>query len=267
MSLVAYMDDSGTHAGAPNALVAGYWGGVKEWSALEWSWKKVLTDFGIDEFHAKRFWFRNRDGSRVSPYTGWDDSKHHDFIDKLLGIVESSKVVPFAYGVSTAAWDGRSDFWKSIFAGPGFGKGKQHDPLFLSFQVAISKTVLYCKPGKKMHFIYDLDGKNCGRFAEWYRGFKRDTNGDEERLGDLTFADSRQAVPLQAADLLAYEGQRYKRKSHGDPDTPIRAEYMRALRRFRSQDDFWLFDEPRLRNLEGILDAAVKESQDSEAHA
>ena len=111
-------------------------------------------------------------------------------------------------------------------------------------------------------FIYDLDGKNCGRFADWYRGFKldikREGNGDDECLGDLVFADSREAVPLQAADLLAYEGQRYKRKSNGDPDAPIRTEYMRALRRFKSQDDFWLFDEPRLRNLENKLDADVK---------
>jgi len=34
MCLIAYMDDSGTHAGAPNSLVAGYWGGVNEWEYL-----------------------------------------------------------------------------------------------------------------------------------------------------------------------------------------------------------------------------------------
>lgn len=127
------------------------------------------------------------DGKRPKPYTGWDD-RHHSFIDKLLQVLESSKVTPFAYGVSINAWENRSDFWKRIFVGPGFGKGKAHDPLFLSFQIAVSKTVTYCKPGKKMHFVYDLD-----------------------------------------------------------PNAPLRDEYKRALCHHKSLDDFWLFNEPRLR--------------------
>ena len=183
--LRAYMDDSGTHAGAPSSLIAGYWGGVKEWASFEWKWKKVLSEFGIEEFHAKRFWMRlPPDGKRVEPYNDWDDDRHHSFIDKLLRVIESSNVTPFAYGVSIKAWQNRSDFWKRIFVGPGFGKGKAHDPLFLSFQVAVSKTVLYCKPGKKMHFVYDLDPKNSGRFLQWYKQFRLDTNGDDDRLGD-----------------------------------------------------------------------------------
>ncbi len=259
--LRAYMDDSGTHAGAPNSLIAGYWGGVKEWSAFEWKWKQVLLEFGIDEFHAKVFWQRQPpDGKRLKPYTDWDDDRHHSFIDKLLRVIESSNVTPFAYGVSIQAWENRSDFWKRIFVGPGFGKGKAHDPLFLSFQVAISKTVLYCKSGKKMHFVYALDSKNCGRFLQWYQQFKRETDGDDDRLGDLIFSVTRQAVPLQAADLLAYEAQRYKKKSKGDVNAPLRDEYKRALCHLKSLDDFWLFDEPRLRNLEGILDTEVKRS-------
>lgn len=261
MALIAYMDDSGTHAGAPNSMVAGYWGGAKEWDYFEWKWKQVLTEFAIEEFHAKDFWFRSpKDESRLRPYTGWDNDKHHAFVDKLLRVIESSNVTPFAYGISIEAWENRSDFWKRIFVGPGFGKGKAHDPLFLSFQVAVSKTVVYCKPGKRMHFIYDLDAKNCGRFSDWYRQFKIETNGDDDRLGDLIFSDSRQAVPPQAADLLAFEAQRYKKKSKGDPNAPLRDEYKRALGHMKDLNDFWLFDEPRLRQLEGILDAAVKES-------
>jgi len=253
------MDDSGTHAGAPSSLIAGYWGGVQGWSSFEWKWKNVLNEFGIEEFHAKRFWPRP-DGKRLEPYTDWDDDRHHSFIDKLLQVIESSNITPFAYGVSIQAWEHGSEFWKRIFVGPGFGKGKAHDPLFLSFQVAVSKTVLYCKPGKKMHFVYALDSKNCGRFLQWYQQFKRDTDGDDDRLGDLIFSATRQAVPLQAADLLAYEAQRWKKKSTGDPNAPLRNEYKRALCRLKSLNDFWLFDEPRLRQLETALDAGVKQS-------
>lgn len=257
MALVAYMDDSGSHVGAPNSLVAGYWGGEKEWRAVEWKWKSVLGEFGIDEFHAKQFWPRP-EGKRLGPFSDWDDERHHAFVDKLLRVIESSNIVPFSYGVSAEAWQNRSDYWKRIFVGPGFGKGRAHDPLFLSFQVAISKTATYCKPGKIMHFVYDLDSKNSGRFAEWYRDFKHDNESVDSGLGDLIFADSKQALPLQVADLLGYEAYRYKKGAKGDPNAPIRDEYKRALCHLRTLDDFWLFDEPRLRNLERHLAAAAE---------
>lgn len=264
MALVAYIDDSGTHAGAPNSLVAGYWGGVNEWEYFEWKWKQVLAEFAIEEFHAKDFWFRfpegsSKAGTRIAPYVGWNDEKHHAFVDKLLRVIESSNVIPFAYGISMQAWEGRPEFWKRIFVGPGFGKGKAHDPLFLSFQVAVTKTALYCKPGKSMHFIYDLDDKNATRFLQWYRQFKLDIPSDDAgQFGDLNFSDSRQAVPLQAADLLAYEAQRYKAKSSANPDYKARDEFRRAVCKMKTMEDFWLFDEPRLRILEKVLDAAAK---------
>ena len=266
--LTAYMDDSGTHAGAPSSIVAGYWGGVKEWSSFEWKWKKVLSEFGIEEFHAKHFWMRlPPDSKRVEPYTDWDDERHHAFIDKLLQAIESSNITPFAFGVSTKAWEQRAEFWKRTFVGPDFGKGKAHDPLFLSFQVAVAKTVLYCKFGKKMHFVYARDSRNCGRFLQWYQQFSCDTEMGDDRLGDLIFSASSQSAPLQAADLLAYEAQRYKKKSNGDPNAPLRDEYKRALSHLKSLDDFWLFDEPRLRQLEGAVDAIVKDADEKETES
>jgi hypothetical protein len=95
---------------------------------------------------------------------------------------------------------------------------------------------------------------------EWFKQFKRDTDGDDDRLGDLIFSDSRQAVPLQAADLLAWEAQKYKKQSNGDPNGPLRPEYQRALSRLKSLDDFWQFDEPRLKHLESKLAESVKQA-------
>jgi len=160
------------------------------------------------------------------------------------------------------AWEHRTGLWRRDFAGPGFGKGKPHDPLFLSFQVAVSKTALYCKPGKKMHFIYDLDEKNATRFLQWYRQFKLDIPRDDaDQFGDLNFSDGRQAVPLQAADLLAFEAQRYKKKSTINPEYEARAELKRAVCKMKTIEDFWLFDEPRLRNFGDTLEAAEKQSE------
>jgi hypothetical protein len=97
------MDASGTHDGSHNCVVAGYWGGEKAWSAFEWDWKEVLRSEGIEEFHAKEFWPRI-EGERIGIYRGWSDDRHRIFMDRLLTVIETSRVTPFAIGVLGAEW-------------------------------------------------------------------------------------------------------------------------------------------------------------------
>jgi hypothetical protein len=49
----AFFDESGTHEGAPVLCVAAYAGKREEWHAFVQEWLPVLTEFGIDCFHAK----------------------------------------------------------------------------------------------------------------------------------------------------------------------------------------------------------------------
>ena len=263
VSLIAYMDDSGTHRDSPNAVIAGYWGGVREWERFEWKWRKVLTEFRIDEFHANKFWPR-LDGKRLEPFADWDDARHRVFIDKLLTVIEESKIVPFAYGVANCDWDKRFDFYKRIFTGPGLKKGLEPEPLFLSFQVAVAKTIRYCASlGRRCTSSTTKTSRTSPRLLRCYLKLQQESIADDDPLrfsfGDMIFSDSRDAVPLQAADLLAYEAHRYKKKSDGDPAAPLRNEYFRALRNFKSMDDFWIFDEPRLKSLEAQVEALAKE--------
>ncbi len=96
-------------------------------------------------------------------------------------------------------------------------------------------------------------------YSRLLRDAEEDNDPTRENFGDLIFADSGQAAPLQAADLLAYEAHRYAKKVAQDSKAPMRREYHRALSRFRSRDDFWLFDAPRFQNIERVLESTVKE--------
>ncbi len=60
--LTAYIDDSGTHNGSHNAVMAGYWAGVNQWKRFEQVWNSVLRSESVPYFHAKDFWFRKEDG-------------------------------------------------------------------------------------------------------------------------------------------------------------------------------------------------------------
>lgn len=263
--LQCYMDDSGSHDGAQNCLLGGYWGSDRVWREFEWEWKRVLKSEGIEEFHANKFWPRIT-GERLEPYKGWDDKRHHSFIDRLLSVIEGSRITPFVCGVLDPEWEKVPLIYKRAATGSSFplatGKSGDLRPLYLAFYVAVVKAAGYCKPGMRMHFFVDNSPHLAGRMAQRYSDLKKST--EEERdplrfaLGQLTLADSKTATPLQAADLLAYEAHRYGKSRRGDPKAPVRNEYRRALKRIKSIQDFWMFDGPRLLNMQAALDEVLR---------
>jgi hypothetical protein len=251
------MDDSGTHDGSHNCVIAGYWGTVKEWSRLEKRWKSVLQSEGIEEFKGNEFWPRP-EGNRIGPYKTWTDARHWDFIDRLLEIIEDTRVYPFASGFVRNEWDNLNPFLKRVFAGlKDDAKESDIRSVVFPFTWCVGRIADYCKRDNLIHFVVDDDRRMARFAAQVYTTLKRETIREKGALecvlGDLTFADSRIAVPLQAADLLAYEAHRYAKKAQGDANSPVRDEYRRALAHFRTREDFHLFDGVRLQNLQQTL--------------
>ena len=253
--LRAYMDDSGTHKGSPYCLVAGYWGGASQWVKVEREWRRVLNKYRVPEFHAKQYWGRDKNQERVGPYRGWDDIRRRNFLFELLTVIGDHKIYPFAHGVLRSEWEKKSAEDRQMYCGAGSTKLVAPDnPMFMALNTCILRTVDYCKPGVVMHFVFDSNRNTDAWASICYQGLKRllTKAGDPvvSHLGDLTFSESVRALPLQAADLLAYEAFKYAKWANGNPDAKVRPAYMLALRNFRSKQDFWLYDAQRFANIE-----------------
>ena len=98
--LEAYLDESGIHDGAHACVIAGYWGGEKQWRNFERAWKRIIEDAdtpGLIEFHASKFWASTHDGKRKGVYTHWSNSKADIFLGNLLDCIGSHKVYPYGY--------------------------------------------------------------------------------------------------------------------------------------------------------------------------
>lgn len=264
--LQAYVDDSGSHDGSHNMVLAGYWGRVHQWKKFEQAWKAVLDSEGIDEFHAKKFWPRIPGKGRVRPYHDWSDERHASFIDRLLAVIESSKIYPFACGVVAAEWDNLEVEAKTILTVQE--KQALQKPMLFAMMRIMFRVAKYCNQGKVVNFTFDecssdkLKTAVMLRFAEVKRVF-RDDDPLIERIGGLEFESSEKALPLQAADLLAYEAHRYAKAAKDDIKHPVRTEYRRALRHFIHKDDFWLFDRVRFDRLKGIAEAIRRNELES----
>src|SRR5271166_2672068 len=116
--LQAYMDDSGSHDRAPVCTLAGYFGGWRRWGEFEASWGATLKKYGVCEFHAKRFWKRDKEGRRLDCYKDWSDDRANEFIDELLTVIEkSTRINPFACGIHATEWDKQTISDRRMFTG------------------------------------------------------------------------------------------------------------------------------------------------------
>jgi hypothetical protein len=246
----AYMDDSGTHAGAPLCTLGGYFGGVTRWKEFERRWRRVLDTYHVKEFHAKRFWAKTPAGERVDEYKGWSDEKAGRFLNELLTAIANTTVYPFAFGVVAEEWKKIDISQRRFFTGASRShrSGAPNRSIFLAFIVCIFRISFYCKPGIKVNLIFDQDRRN----EEWahlcLHGLKREVPQLARQIAELSFADGEQACPLQAADLIAYEANLYARNAKGNPNAPMRPSYRAALARARSMEDFILWDKVRFDN-------------------
>lgn len=263
--LQAYMDDSGSHDGAPVCTIAGYFGGYRRWLEFESAWGDVLVRYGVGEFHAKRFWGRDKQGRRLDEYREWDDGRANSFIDELLGIIERTKIYPFACGVQAKEWKKKPIGDRRILTG-GNGKyptGKPSKSIFLALERCVLRVADYCKPGIKVHYFIDsnqqLDEWATICYGQMKRLYKENKDALYMSMGDFTPSDSETALPLQAADLLAYEARLFGEAviSSGNINSPMRISYRRALRNMRSREDFWMFDSVRFGWLEKEVPEAI----------
>jgi hypothetical protein len=252
--LEAAMDDSGSHDGAPVSVIAGYFGGHRRWIEFDDRWRAVLARYGVSEFHAKPFWSRDKEGTRISgEYKGWSNDRAESFLDELLRIIESSeRIFPFACAVENKQWEKQTEETKRIFSGASHEHpdGKPSKSMFLAFQRCILSVADYCKPGIRAHYIFDDDhGKNSAWAAICYGQLKQQfQNSDSDTyasIGQFSLADSEDAPPLQASDLLSYEAKKYAQHFLETGRDDMRERYIRALTNIRSKEDFWLFDEKR----------------------
>jgi hypothetical protein len=214
--LHAYLDDSGTHADSPLCVISGYFGSEKKWTRFDAKWRSVLDSFGIEEFHANRFWSAF-DGGNVSEYRGWDKEQARRFIGELLNVIQDShRIFPVSCSVHMEEWHKLTKDERAYLTGARHDdngelltSGAPNKPYFLPFLTTISTVLDYCNPEHTVDFSIDDSPHFSGYASRYFREIKSWDVGNFKRMGEIFFVDSKKAPPVQAADLLAYESYQY----------------------------------------------------------
>jgi hypothetical protein len=193
LMLTGYMDETGNTKDERQrfAGMAGLVAPLENWEKFEARWKRILGEFKIPYFHMKDF--ANFKGF----HKGWHEQKRRKLFGKLMTCIAMAYPIPVGSICSSEDFRSLSAEHKKLLI----------DPYFLSFVHCVTVPSLWVEnapPGVKLAMVFGEHGEFQSRARRYYEEM-RDTFVVGPRLHPPEFRDMRDLVPLQAADIVAYE--------------------------------------------------------------
>lgn len=199
---VAYMDESGTHDGSEFASLAGYVNHSDSWAEFEEAWKAVLTRYCVEEFHMTDFENRHGEFDWRNYWFLPDEKLRHPFIRELIAALDPPK--RFRVGCTISIRDYHDIVPEQL-------KPSYH-PYYFLFAKCIEQlwrvSLLMLPPREQLGFVFDRRLGFEGRADSIYLALKKHFQYSE-KMAAIQFESSKTIIPLQAADLIAYEYRKY----------------------------------------------------------
>jgi hypothetical protein len=192
----AYLDESGTHAGAEVSAMGGYVADARQWRKYEKRTAKLFKRYGVKVFHA----IDVRPGH--ADFKGWTVDRKIAFLDGFQHVINEtleSGVVAFI----------RDDDYK-CYSGLNWPKKTRRDSKYtLMFRACLAEIVdvvghISQTNEPRLHIVLE-DGHNNAEDARRNYNWVQDRLSDARRaLAGLTFSTKDDCLPLAAADHFAY---------------------------------------------------------------
>jgi hypothetical protein len=201
--LKVYMDESGVHDDSPVVAVSAYIARPKAWRAWTKDWNQQKAPIKV--FHATDC--ANYHGE----FEGWDKERRDTYVSALLPVICNHGMPGLVIAVQMddfrAAMKGRSDLL-DIFGTP-YGA---------CFQWTISTLMHIANErghGERMAFVHEVNDykEECLKAFAWVQAHDNPHNTPIS----LSFGSKKDYPPLQAADILAYEGGKFLKNPTGTP--------------------------------------------------
>jgi hypothetical protein len=193
--LTAYCDETGDTKDPSQKWVgmAGFVASSARWQSLEHKWKFILKEFRVPYFHMKEF------APSVGVFKDWKgkEEKRRKIFGSLVKTIQ--EIVPLPIGCIFSADDFRSL--------PERDQKLVGDPYFLSFISCVAIPCFYIQDAPaeiKLATVFGEHSIFASKAAGSHKSV-RSIYAVGERLYPPVFRDMREFVPLQVADIMAYE--------------------------------------------------------------
>jgi hypothetical protein len=213
--LAAYIDDSGNPSDSPSVVLSAFVARPRIWDKVCKKWSKIVQGrYRVRVFHATDC------SNGRGEFAGWPQSKRDKLFSDLIGVIEQYKELNgFSAAVSVKDYKGTvTREAHNLFQGP----------YSLAFQLLIQDI---CKRySEKVAFVMDRPNKEWGKLEAIFHSTKLETRlGWPEHLHSFTGGSAKDCVPIQVADVLAYETYRDLNRRLEHSARNIRTSLLRLL--------------------------------------
>lgn len=196
LTIAAYFDESGTHAGSEAVAVAGYLATPEEWESFEVEWRAALAEWGLDYFHMSKF------ANRIGEYASWTEDDRRERFVRLVNITNKHVLGSVGTVIPLALYD-------ATFSVGGPARAKTGGPYGLAAfcnMMSVADLVRDLRGEPSVAYVLESGAVGRHQITKLLLDNMNDPESQKQfRLLSLAFQDKRQFVPLQAADILAYE--------------------------------------------------------------
>lgn len=233
----AFLDESGTHENSPVIIVAGYVARPPAWRKFEAKWQRTLHPIKV--FHS------NECNGFHCEWEGWSKPDRDAKVKKLLPIVRDIDGVGLAIGVVlkdvNEALSQRPDllpYW-----------GNPYESCFHWWIGLMLKLMQERGNREPLAVVHEQNqyADEANRAFKWHQKH----NDPHGQLVSFSFGAKEKFVPLQAADILAYEANRRLQNIEGTPRKPFD-----VLMRENTEPLIRFYDKENLGPLIAMLDMA-----------
>jgi Protein of unknown function (DUF3800) len=198
--LKAFFDESGHSASSSFVCMGGCIASLEAWSAFEKAWEHVLRKYGITCFHMNHFESNRRE------FKKWENepAKHKACLADLINIMNDH--IDLYIGTSANVEDHK------------LSPPPKNDPYFNCLMTCIEHIASYVfdLPGDQRVEIVFADHPEFGARVRQLYPKVRAVSGMYGKLATDTYGFPRDILPLQAADIVAYEtNKEWQRQANG----------------------------------------------------
>ncbi len=195
----AYLDEGGHPSDSKVVSVAGVVSSIPQWHTFDEQWRKTLAWYDIPGFHMTDF------ESRQGIFRTWErrDPRAIPLIAQLTDIFITNIQFGCVFSLIMEDWNTlMRDRFPDLFE-------RKRAPLVVLLQTCLEAIDLKIPNNQPVACMFEetkfLSGAAPAHFSSWKKAW-----GLNERFkGALAFGGKYEHPPLQAADILAYEGAKH----------------------------------------------------------
>ena len=192
--LIAYLDDSGSGGDSPYCVVAGYMATGNTWTKFSNAWQDAL-----DKEPSIQYFKSTEAESLRGEFWGWEITDRNARVEKLVGVATRYGLTEVCVAVPIAAYNSTI---KSTLS------EKVRNPYFMCVAGIMASFSAYLPSDDRVSLVFDRQG-SFEKFTVGVYGELKSLPRFRDKILSVSHADDKCILPLQAADMIAWQTRRY----------------------------------------------------------